>query len=123
VKILALDIGARRTGCAFYHDATGVPLPLDTLFHKTMEEFSEQVSSLVRSRGVDHLVIGLPLLPSGQEGAQVTEVKMYGSALAALQIPTTFLDERYTTPKEGGGDGDAASALSILTTYLQRNNI
>lgn len=123
MKILALDIGTRRTGCAFYDNATGVPLPLDTVQHRTIDEFVDRVSHLARDRGIDRLVIGLPLLPSGQEGAQASEVRTYSSALAALQIPATFLDERYTTPKGGPGDGDASSALSILNTYLQKNGI
>lgn len=121
MKTLALDIGTRRTGCAYYDDDTGVPLPLDTLTHTTVEEFCEKVETLVRGRGISRLVAGLPLLPSGKEGQQSESVRAYVTALGRLGLETHFLDERYTTPKASKTDGDASAALSILETYLQKN--
>jgi putative transcription antitermination factor YqgF len=121
MKTLALDIGTRRTGCAYYDDVTGVPLPIDTLTHVTLQEFAEKVGTLVRARGVTRIVAGLPLLPSGGEGRQSESVRSYVAALESLQIQIVLFDERYTTPKASKGDGDASAALSILQTYLEKN--
>jgi putative holliday junction resolvase len=120
VRTLALDIGTRRTGCAYHDEDIGVPLPLDTLSHTTVEEFAAQVDSLVRSRGIGRLVVGLPLLPSGQEGHQSDIVRSYVSTLQQLGLETSFLDERYTTTHRKAADGDALAALSILETYLDK---
>ena len=122
MRILALDIGTRRTGCAFYDDANGVPLPLDTLLHVSQEEFADAVHLLVKNRKIDEIVVGLPLLLSGKSGAQTASVKKYVSALTDLTIPLTLQDERYTTPKIQAGDRDALAALTLLTTYVERKN-
>lgn len=122
IRTLALDIGMRRTGCAIHDDDTGVPLPLDTLRHTTVEEFAEKVGSLVRERGIGCLVAGLPLLPSGQEGEQSEIVRSYVAALESLGMETHFLDERYTTTNRKAVDGDALAALSILQTFLEKKS-
>jgi RNase H-fold protein (predicted Holliday junction resolvase) len=91
--------------------------------HTSIEKFAEAISSLVRERDIGMLIIGLPLLPSGQEGGQTKVVKEYVSALASLKLPMEYLDERYTTPAGQKGDGDALSALSILRTYNEKKGI
>lgn len=123
IRTLALDIGTRRTGVAYCDDSNGIPLPLETIKHASEEEFTAQVFSLAQSRKVDAIVVGLPLLPSGQEGAQSKSVRAYAATLEKLGIPLSFLDERYTTPQQTAPDGDALAACSILTTFLERKDI
>ena len=117
--ILALDIGKRRTGVALYDSASGVPLPLDTIAHHSSEELVTRVASLCHERKAGHIVVGLPLLLSGKEGAQSSFVRSVSEALEAL-APVTFLDERYSTPRENDSDPDAAAACGILTTFIDR---
>jgi putative holliday junction resolvase len=121
MRILALDIGTRRTGCAFYDSQTGVPLPLETIQHDSDQALAERVTTIVGDRKCDKLIIGLPLLLSGKEGAQVERVKAAADGLKALHLPMEFLDERYTTPQHGAADADALAALKILQGYLERN--
>jgi putative holliday junction resolvase len=121
MRLLSLDIGTRHTGCAFFDDAIAIPLPLETLHHASVEAFTSLVSAIVRERHIDRIIIGLPLLPSGQEGSQVGIVKDYASSLAPLGISIQFLDERYTTPPQQTGDPDALAALAILEHYLETN--
>jgi putative transcription antitermination factor YqgF len=120
IRILSLDIGMRRTGCAYCDTGNGISLPLDTLRHTSLDGFVEAVTALVVTRGIQQLVVGLPLLPSGQEGSQTAIVKEYVSAIASLKVPIDYLDERYTTPKGPTKDGDAMAALSILQTYIEK---
>jgi putative transcription antitermination factor YqgF len=125
MRILALDIGLRRTGVAFADAAHGIPLPLATLRHASFQGLAEQVRSLVEARHITHIVVGLPLLPSGDVGEQVTLVRQ---AMAEFSLPSTVtideLDERFTTLKGAGiTDPDAEAACQILTTYLARQSI
>jgi putative Holliday junction resolvase len=124
MRFLALDIGERRTGVAYLDDATGVPLPLDTLHHANEAEFRAQVSALVDARKIDSIVVGLPRLPDGSEGAQARFVRERAAGLPSLSLPLEFIDERYTTPQRktghkegkmpGSDDPDAAAACEIL---------
>lgn len=116
---LALDIGNRRTGVAYADSRTGVPVPLAPVHHRTPDELSAHILPLIRDRAIGDIVIGLPLLPSGKEGAQARTVR---ATVGLLSLPRSvavhFLDERYTTPRHGGRDPDGAAACAILQTYM-----
>jgi len=118
---LALDIGDKRTGVAYADEESGIPVPLATLKHASAGALARQVASLIAERSITWLVVGLPLLPSGVEGAQAKRVR---DAVAAFHVPATvrveFFDERYTTPRGIHIDPDASAACSLLLTYLHR---
>ena len=123
MHLLALDVGTRRTGCAFADDADGIVLALETFVHTSVEELSDKVSSLAKARKVEHIIVGNPLLLSGAEGSQTDVVKMLSQMLQKEGFSVTLFDERYTTPDRPLGDGDAEAACTILLTYLARNGI
>jgi len=120
MTILALDIGKRRTGVAFADDDMRVPLALDTLNHASDDEFLEKVLSLMSEKDISKVVVGLPLLPSGEEGSQVEFVRSITQKLEDRGISVEYIDERYTTPKKGLSDGDAAAACAILGLYFEQ---
>ncbi len=128
-RLLALDIGTRHTGVAYVDTDNGIPLPLDTIEHRTKEQLCDAVKKIRDARSIDTILIGLPLLPSGEEGTQTSIVREYGALLEALGTPLLYKDERYTTPRRTSGerkervlpqaeDDNAAAATQILTTYL-----
>ncbi|MBM3227689.1 Holliday junction resolvase RuvX [Candidatus Peribacteria bacterium] len=118
--ILAFDVGTRRTGCAVHHRGTGVAVALPTLTHATEVECLEGILSIVRSYNADIVVLGIPLLPSGQRGAQANFVEQIGNKLIENSVSLEYIDERYTTDRRSVSDKDAASACSILMTYIER---
>lgn len=125
MNILALDVGKRRTGVALADDSNGVVVALDTLSHASADELVEQVGSIIAKRSIDCLVLGLPLLPSGTEGAQANFVRSVGQKLQKLDKVMEYIDERYSTPsgrlmEDQEIDRDSASACQILYTYLDR---
>ena len=123
MKYLALDIGLRRTGVAYLDTDVAVPLPLDTLTHVSENELIEAVMEIVRARKIDRVIVGLPLLPSGEEGAQTSVSRSIGDAIAAKGVALQYRDERYTTASgkahkhtvsQSEFDGDAAAACELL---------
>jgi len=123
MRYLALDIGTKKTGVAFYDDATGIPLPLETITHASKDEFATHVEELARTRMVDKIVCGLPLLPSGEEGMQATIVREYTALLESRGFPCSLFDERYTTPRdERSSDGNASAACMILHSFLSQTH-
>ena len=118
-RVLALDIGLRKTGVAFGDTETGIPLPLPTVTHGSDEELQEALLVILQDKQVDQIVCGLPLLPSGDEGEQAAQVRDCISRLQLGEIPVQFLDERYTTPISSS-DPDAEAASALLSVYLEQ---
>ncbi len=87
------------------------------------EQLLTEVGALCRDRSIDRIVVGLPLLPSGDEGEQAAYVRAVARGLSGLCSVIEFRDERYTTPAKRSGkhmvdsrlyDGDAAAACALL---------
>lgn len=103
-------------------------IALDTLTHESSEEFFLKVKKICDERMIQQIVIGLPLLPSGEEGEQARVVRDYASALSPLSLPIHFVDERYssvgTIERQSKheavhvADDNAASAVRILGVFL-----
>ncbi len=120
MRLFALDIGKKRTGIAFVDTDNDIPLPLDTIIADDADTMLSRVIDLIEARHVEAVVIGLPLLPSGEEGSQVQYVRHCGAFLEERGITVIFLDERYTTTQNSSFDGDARAACSLLQMYLER---
>lgn len=121
MKLLALDIGAKRTGVAFADEEMGIALPLQTIEHSTPEELLASLQVIVKERSIDRCIVGLPLLLSGAEGSQAELVRSYVQILEeGLSLPFQFRDERLTTPRQQLSDGDAAAACTLLLLFLQQ---
>ena len=129
MKYLALDVGRKRTGVAYLDDAVGIPLPLDTIRHDSEEEFLSHVLQLVSQRTIDTVVIGLPRLPSGEEGSQAIFVREWGDLLLDHGVDVRFVDERYTSlhretkatsrqEMKGVIDKDSLAACEILRSFV-----
>lgn len=121
MKLIALDVGERRTGVAFFDAQIDFVIPLDTIHHKKEDELLDAAEAVLKQRGVTSVVIGLPLLLSGVEGSQAKFAKLIGGQLAARGFDVDYIDERFTTDRQTPSDGDAKAACIVLTTYLQQN--
>lgn len=113
MKILAIDLGRRRSGVAFLDTDNGVPIALDPLSHDDYTDAVARITSLVHTKDIDHIVLGLPLLPSGDEGEQARFTRACGDVLRANGCDVLYIDERYTTP-DHVLHGDTVAACSIL---------
>ena len=119
MRLLALDIGSKRTGIAYFDDETSIPLPLTTLAHGSDDALVAAILSLAEERKIDRVIAGLPLLPSGRIGSQAKAAEKLVETLRKKGLDVFFLDERYTSGTQK--DADAHAALSLLQTYLERN--
>lgn len=127
MNILALDIGKRRTGAALADDANGVVVALDTIAHASVTELIARIQETVKTKRIGKLVLGLPLLPSGDEGEQALFVRSVGQDLQKMGFLVQYIDERYSTPSLRQAehreiDADSASACQILHMYLDRSS-
>ena len=120
VRILALDLGQKRTGVAYFDEATGIPLPLATIAASGDADLLKSVFNLLHERSIDRVIIGLQLLPSGSEGSQALWVKSIADRLEAKGYPVRLIDERYSTPRNAPSDPDASAAVFLLQSAVER---
>ncbi len=110
----------RRTGVAFADSNDDILFSLETIHHTSEDELFNAILELIEQKQIDEVVLGYPLLLSGKEGSQTKIVTRFQENLSNAGIMVSLMDERYTTPKSGEMDKDAASACEILALRLKR---
>ena len=117
-QYLALDIGKRTTGVAFGRPVEGIALALDSIQHQSVEQLLSKVEKIVHERSVTHLIVGLPLLPSGLDGAESRSVRKVAEKLGRF-APVTLIDERYSNIR-GATDDHVVAAQLLLEIALKQ---
>jgi putative Holliday junction resolvase len=123
MRVLALDYGAARCGCAI-SDPTGVvarPLPV------IEPPDARVVAEIVDTHEVGVVVVGLPVGLSGSEGGQAGMARRFRDEVAKLvEVPVETYDERLTTKlaqrtaRSGARAAeDSIAAAHILESYLE----
>src|SRR5205085_10512338 len=98
MRVLALDYGSARCGCAV-SDPTGVlARPIDPVLTPGSKRGIARLRALVRELGAERVVVGLPLALSGRDTAQTAETRAFAARLGReLAVPVELYDERFTT--------------------------
>ena len=131
MRVLALDYGSKRIGLALGDSNLKIAVPLKSL--RNHERVFSEIASILEEKGVDILLVGLPLTPSGAEGQRAKEVKDFVEKLKSClpeHVEVVLWDERYTTqealrlmeglsPRKKKELKDSLSAYVILTEYFE----
>jgi putative Holliday junction resolvase len=122
-RILALDFGEARCGCALSDPTGTLATPLEAVEQPGTRRGLGRIADLVEDRDVERVVIGLPLTLSGEEGHQARATREFALRLAELvDVPIELHDERLTTRQAervgGGADADSRAAAHLLVSYL-----
>jgi len=123
MRVLAIDHGSARAGCAVSDPTGTIARPLGVIEPPD----PQQVAELVGEHGADLVVVGLPVSLDGIEGKQAADARAFTDELAAiLDIPVETYDERLTTrlaessARAGASaPADALAAAHLLETYLR----
>jgi len=134
VRILALDVGARRIGLAVSDELGWTAQGLETLERSNARQDLARLAQLAAGLGVSQLLIGNPKSLSGREGRQSERVKEFGDRLARQTgLTAVYWDERWTsveaeralrgagkrTRAQRTGAVDRLAATLLLDSYLQ----
>ena len=122
LRVLALDYGTARCGCAI-SDPTGT---LVTPLEAVQPPDAAAIADLVASSGAERVVVGLPTTLGGEEGEQARLSQAFAAELTELlDVPVETYDERLTTrmaersAREGArADRDSLAAAHLLESYL-----
>jgi putative Holliday junction resolvase len=123
MRVLALDYGSARCGCAV-SDPTGIlATPIDPVLAPNTRRGRGRLRALVRELEAERVVVGLPLSLSGGDSAQTAETRAFAERLQTeLAVPVELYDERFTTrlAERSGGSAseDSRAAAHLLEGWL-----
>ena len=121
-SVLALDVGRKRIGLAGC-DPLGITVTaLGALARGKFPADLERLQPLVDQRGVQALVVGLPLDRDGRPTEQAAHCRRYGERIArSLELPLAWVNEHASTWAAGeqrGLHGDRSGALDSAAAAL-----
>jgi putative Holliday junction resolvase len=130
-RVLGLDLGDARIGVAISDDVRRMAVPLGTVRTGPPADL-RAIADLIREHGVTLVVVGHPLLLSGQAGERAHHAERFAAAIGeALDVPVLLQDERLSTVeaeralRESGAGGrdrrrtiDRSAATVILQAWL-----
>jgi putative Holliday junction resolvase len=133
-RVLALDYGTKRVGVAGGDTVNRLAFPNGMILNKSRKFLADEIGKLVKEKGVDFILIGMPLAmeTDQKENRIFKEVKDFADFLKEnLKVDVKMWDERLSTfeaenlMKESGksplkerGMKDAISAQIILQRFF-----
>jgi putative holliday junction resolvase len=125
MRVLALDYGSARCGCALSDPTGTIVTPVDPVLRPATKRGFARLHELVRERDVQQVVVGLPLSLAGTDTAQTRETRAFAAELSQRlgeDVPVEMHDERFTTRiaqrLDGGERRAAASEDSRAAAHL-----
>lgn len=132
MRILAVDLGLKRTGLAVCDETELLASPVGTLTQSDMEILCNDVATIAAREGVRQIVVGHPRNMDGSRGESAQRAEAFAEALGERTgLPVTLWDERLTTVsaigflnetnvrgKKRKALVDTVSATIILQEYL-----
>ena len=124
--MLALDYGSARCGCAVSDPTGTLATPVEAVEQPRSKPGMARLVALVEERGVERVVVGLPLGLSGADTDQTRETREFADRLRERlggRVEVVLHDERFTTRMAerfgGEGDEDSRAAAHLLEGWLQ----
>jgi putative holliday junction resolvase len=122
-RVLALDHGSARCGCAVSDPSGTLATPLPVIERPDTKRGLAAVARLVEQHGAERVVVGLPLTLRGEEGEQAERARTFAERLGRrVSVPVELHDERLTTRlaerTRGNADADSRAAAHLLESYL-----
>jgi putative Holliday junction resolvase len=118
MRVLALDYGSARCGCALSDPTGTLATPIEEVLRPGTRRGLARLRALASEREVERVVVGLPLGLSGRDTAQTQETRAFAERLAdGLPVPVELYDERFTTTlaaRTGGRESEDSRAAAVL---------
>jgi len=131
MRVLALDYGSARCGCALSDPTGTIVTPVEAVLRPATKRGFARLRELVREREVERVIVGLPLSLAGGDTEQTRETRVFAAELAQRlgeNVPVEMHDERFTTrlaqriDTTGGARAkaseDSRAAAHLLESWL-----
>jgi putative Holliday junction resolvase len=100
MRVLGLDYGSARCGCALSDPTGTIVTPIDPIPRPASRRGLAALAALAADREVERVIVGLPISLSGRDTDQTRETRKFAAALSTRlgkHIPVELYDERFTT--------------------------
>jgi putative Holliday junction resolvase len=100
MRVLGLDYGRARCGCALSDPTGTIVTPIESIRRPLSRRGMSALKALVSARGVERVIVGLPLSLRGSDTMQTQETRVFVQRLSRElgdSVPVEMLDERFTT--------------------------
>nr|MBA3298585.1 Holliday junction resolvase RuvX [Thermoleophilaceae bacterium] len=119
MRILALDHGEARCGCAVSDPSGTLATPLTAIDRPDTRRGLARVARLAGELEAELVVVGLPLTLAGEEGPQALLAREFAARVRPrVRVPVELHDERLTTRMAeavgGSADPDSRAAAHLL---------
>lgn len=121
MRVLALDHGSARCGCAVSDPTGTIAIPIESIQAPDSRRGMATLVALVAEREVERVLVGLPLSLSGTDSEQTTCARNFAERLAGRlgeSVPVEMHDERFTTRMAQRMPGTRASEDSRAAAHL-----
>lgn len=127
-RVLALDYGKVRTGVAMSDPTGTIVHPHPPIAKANSSDGLATIQSLVASREVTRIIVGLPVGLSGDETRQTAQCRSFAARLARLvPVPVELHDERFTSKMAdrtmaetgSGSSRDSLAASHLLQSWME----
>lgn len=97
-RVLALDIGEKRTGVAVSDEERILASPLLVVEALGRKDWLRKIRCVIEQEAPVEIVVGMPLDQYGAEGRDAEKIQRYVQMLkGAVRVPVVEWDERFTT--------------------------
>lgn len=125
-RVLALDYGSARCGCAISDPTGTIATPIEPVPRPATKRGMAALVALVAEREVSEVVVGLPLSLSGADSEQTRETRAFAERLASRlgsSVSVAMHDERFTTrlaamTPDPRSSEDSRAAAHLLESWL-----
>jgi putative Holliday junction resolvase len=127
MRVLALDYGSARCGCALSDPTGTIVTPIAAVSRPGSRRGLGAIQRIVDEREVERIVVGLPLSLQGGDTDQTREARAFAEQLTARLgggIAVEMHDERFTTRMAQRMEGpfaaseDSRAAAHLLESWL-----
>jgi putative holliday junction resolvase len=127
MRVLALDYGSARCGCALSDPTGTIVTPIEPVASPASRRGMRELVALVHERGVQRVIVGLPLSLRGSDTSQTRETREFAQQLSRRLGDDAIVelhDERFTTrlaqrtPGSHETSEDSRAAAHLLEGWL-----
>jgi putative Holliday junction resolvase len=127
MRVLALDYGSARCGCALSDPTGTIVTPIEPVASPASRRGMRELVRLVHDRGVQRVIVGLPLSLRGSDTSQTRETRAFAQQLSQRlgdDAVVELHDERFTTrlaqrtPGSHETSEDSRAAAHLLEGWL-----
>ena len=118
IRIIALDLGAKRIGVSICDENQSIATPFKTINKTNINDLISQLKEIINENNVKGIIIGNPINMDGSLGKSSQSVKDISNNIAkSIDLPICLWDERLSTV----GAFNISSQLDINVTKRERD--